>query len=90
MIKEARETRDIAKRTGHAVPSGFRLARDWAKDGRRLRTPFPGSLIVMPHHIGVVMRVEGREVLLVSGNHDRRVGIGEYDARRAIAFVSPS
>jgi uncharacterized protein (TIGR02594 family) len=80
----------VARKSGYRVPEGFRLARRWALAGRRLRRPVPGAEMVMAHHVGIVLKTVGRNVLLLSGNHGHRVGIGWYPIARAIAFVEPS
>ena len=77
-------------REGRAT--AYRLAfvwRDpWVHAGARLARPVPGALMVMSHHVGIVLQTAGRRVLVVSGNYGRRVGVGWYNAGRAIAFVA--
>jgi hypothetical protein len=44
----------------------------------------------MPHHIGIVKEVlPGGSIVLLSGNHRHRVGVGLYSANRIIAFREP-
>src|SRR5262245_58251 len=75
------------------VGEGPNLARDWAHYGRAT-TPRPGAIGVMNGHVGIVKEVQGRRVILVSGNHtgksgNRKVGIGSYSINRFIAFREP-
>lgn len=77
---------DAAKRIGNPL-----WARDWATLPRT--TAQPGAIGVMARgrrggHVGVVAGIDARgNVILVSGNHGRRVGIGAYPRSRFIAFV---
>jgi uncharacterized protein (TIGR02594 family) len=79
----------VLKRTGHRG-SGSALARSFASYGRPAPGPVPGAIVVFPHHVGFVMRVEGPgRIRVVSGNHGHRVGEGIYSMRRAIAYRYP-
>jgi uncharacterized protein (TIGR02594 family) len=79
----------VLKRTGHRG-SGSALARSFASYGRPAPGPVPGAIVVFPHHVGFVMRVEGPgRIRVVSGNHGHRVGEGTYSTRRAIAYRYP-
>ena len=77
----------VARHTGHAVPTGYLRAVEWAHAGRRLSGPQVGAVAVMRHHVGIVEAVTARGPLLISGNHSHRVGEGVYAARRIIAYV---
>jgi hypothetical protein len=73
--------------------AGYRRLRslraiDYARYGRR-SGPRPGALAVMRHHVGIVVGVSRRGVLLLSGNHRHRVGLGVYPRRRIVAFRQP-
>jgi hypothetical protein len=63
-------------------------ARDYAHYGRPTNA-HPGAIAVMPHHIGIVKEVRPEGIVLVSGNHNHRVGIGLYSAHRIIAYREP-
>jgi uncharacterized protein (TIGR02594 family) len=79
----------VLRRTGHRG-SGSALARSFASYGRPAPGPVPGAIVVFPHHVGFVMRVEGPgRIRVVSGNHGHRVGEGIYSTRRAIAYRYP-
>jgi uncharacterized protein (TIGR02594 family) len=79
----------VLKRTGHRG-SGSALARSFASYGRPAPGPVPGAIVVFPHHVGFVMRLEGPgRIRVVSGNHGHRVGEGTYSTRRAIAYRYP-
>jgi uncharacterized protein (TIGR02594 family) len=80
----------VLRRTGHRG-SGSALARSFASYGRPAPGPVPGAIVVFPHHVGFVMRVEGRgRIRVVSGNHGHRVGEGTYSTSRAIAYRYPA
>lgn len=51
--------------------------------------PRVSAIAVMRHHVGIVADVTSRGVVLVSGNHSRKVGVGVYSARRIIAYREP-
>ena len=78
----------VARHMGYRVPQGYRLARRWAHAGPRT-SAHPGAIMAMAHHVGVVLERVGRRVLLLSGNHSHKVGIGWYSIARAIAFIDP-
>jgi hypothetical protein len=65
-------------------PAG-NLARSWAHYGRPTGAQ-PGAIAVMPHHVGIVLAIQGDRVLVRSGNHGHRVADGWYPARRIIAY----
>ena len=48
-----------------------------------------GAIAVLKHHVGIVADVTPRGVVLLSGNHGRKVGYGLYSARRILAFRWP-
>ena len=75
----------VARREGRSIPPSPLLARSWARAGRP-SGPVVGAIAVLPHHVGVVAAVKPGKVLLVSGNHGHRVGVGWYAARRVIAY----
>ena len=77
----------VARRTGHSVPASPNIARTWVSAGPHVAAR-PGTLMVMKHHIGVVVGVDGPVITLLSGNHGHRVAIGHYEASRALAFVA--
>ena len=79
----------IASKVGVEKPHDFRLARAWVHAGPRTR-PQTGAIFVMPHHVGIIGKVEHGRALVISGNHGHRVGWGWYPLRRAIAFVRPT
>lgn len=48
-----------------------------------------GALAVLRHHVGIVVEVTARGVLLLSGNHGHRVAYGTYPLSRILAFREP-
>ena len=77
----------VARRAGYSVPAGAMMARSWAGAGVRV-SPRPGVVMAMAHHVGIVIGVENGRIVLLSGNHSGRVGIGTYPIGRALAFVA--
>jgi hypothetical protein len=45
-----------------------------------------GAIAVMPHHVGIVTAVGPGYVVLVSGNHGHKVGVGRYASNKIIAY----
>ena len=79
----------VARSLGMTPPQGFPLAVAWARFGAPA-SPAPGVVAVMRHHVGVVRRVlDNGKVEIISGNHNKRVGIGVYPARIVIAWRAP-
>ena len=68
---------------------GGNTAISCLKAGRRLSGPQVGALALMAHHVGMVKAVNGNSLTLVSGNHNRKVGIGSYSRGRVVAYVWP-
>lgn len=50
-------------------------------------SPAINRIAVMAHHVGIVLGFKGDRVILISGNHSNRVGIGAYPRQRIIAYV---
>lgn len=68
-----------------------RRAKSWASAGRPAARGCVGCVAVLTRgryggHVGVVKGWSGGNPIIVSGNHNRRVGIGEYSARRIVAL----
>jgi hypothetical protein len=74
-------------RAGYHAPRSNR-AIDFARYGRAAR-PFVGAVAVLRHHVGIVIGFSRRGPILLSGNHNHRVGVGAYSARRVIAYRAP-
>lgn len=74
-------------RAGYEAPRSNR-----AIDGLRIgvaSAPRVGAVAVMPHHIGVVAGFTPRGPLILSGNHNNRVGYGVYSPRRIVGYRWP-
>lgn len=68
-----------------------RRARSWASAGRPAARGCVGCVAVLTRgryggHVGIVKGWNGPNPIIVSGNHNRRVGIGEYSAARLVAL----
>lgn len=74
---------------GFQIRGSFR-ARDFANYGEAVEPLTVGSIMVMRNHVGVVTGLcENGKVQLLSGNHSRKVSLGCYSARKAIAWRKP-
>ena len=68
------------------------LARNWAKIGRPAGGPVPGAIVVLSRgkrggHVGIVRGVDADgSIIILSGNHNRVVGVGAYSPSRVIAY----
>ncbi|MEC9369195.1 MAG: TIGR02594 family protein [Pseudomonadota bacterium] len=83
----------VEKKAGRSG-TGSGMARSYASYGRRVSDPRPGDIAVVGRkggggHVGYVMGVEGGKVTLISGNYNRKVGIGKYSMSSVVAFVRP-
>ena len=45
-----------------------------------------GAIAVMPHHVGLVTAVGPDYVVVLSGNHGHKVGVGRYASNKIIAY----
>lgn len=65
----------------------YRIFRaiDWSRVGRPT-TAHVGAVAVLRHHVGVVAEVTANGVVLLSGNHQKRVGYGVYPTSSVIAY----
>ena len=85
----------VLKRTGHPG-TGSDAASSFASYGRRLWYPQVGAIAVMKRgrnggHVGVVTGFdEGGNPIILSGNHNKRVGVGVYPRERVYAYVVPN
>ncbi len=74
--------------SGHPISGTDHRAVSFARYGRPT-SPHVGAVAVLPHHVGIVAGVSRAGVVLLSGNHGRRVAYGVYPMRRIIAFRDP-
>lgn len=83
----------VLERTGHGR-SNSNLARSFASYGTRVSGPQVGAIAVMSRngggHVGVVSGVDAKgNVIVVSGNHNKRVAESTYPRSRIYAYVMP-
>jgi uncharacterized protein (TIGR02594 family) len=84
----------VLKRTGHPG-TGSDSAASFADYGRRLWFPQVGAIAVMKRgknggHVGVVSGfADNGNPIIISGNHNKRVGVGVYPRDRVYAYVVP-
>ena len=85
----------VLKRTGHPG-TGSDAASSFANYGRRLWWPEVGAIAVMKRgknggHVGVVSGFDHNgNPIIISGNHNKRVGVGVYPRERIYAYVVPN
>jgi len=71
-------------------------AKSFAYYGRRIAKPEVGAIAVLTRgkrggHVGVVSGIDANgNPVIISGNHNRRVGVGIYPRSRVIAYVMPT
>lgn len=71
-------------------------AKSFAQYGRRISEPRIGAIAVLTRgkkggHVGVVSGVDANgNPIIISGNHNKRVGESVYPRSRVIAYVMPS
>ena len=64
---------------------GGNLAAGYADYGLPAKAQV-GAIAVMPHHVGIVTAVGPDYVVLLSGNHGHKVGVGRYAKNKIIAY----
>ena len=85
----------VLKRTGHPG-TGSDAAASFADYGQRLWFPRVGAIAVMKRgrnggHVGVVTGFDDSgNPIIISGNHNKRVGVGVYPRERVYAYVVPN
>ena len=71
-------------------------AKSFAYYGRRISEPRVGAIAVLTRgrrggHVGVVSGIDARgNPIIISGNHNKRVGEAVYSRARVIAYVMPT
>ncbi len=71
-------------------------AKSFAQYGRRISEPRVGAIAVLTRgknggHVGVVSGVDANgNPIIISGNHNKRVGEATYSRSRVIAYVMPA
>lgn len=79
----------VLAKAGYQI-HGSNRARDFASYGKKAKPMSVGSIMVMRHHVGVVAgKCDNGQVKLISGNYSRKVGLGCYSPRKAIAWRKP-
>ncbi len=80
----------ILQKAGY-TPRGSYRARDFATYGKKAKPMSVGSIMVMRNHVGIVAgRCEDGRVKLISGNYSKKVAIGCYSPKKAIAWRIPA
>ncbi len=75
--------------------TGSNMARSFASYGRRVSGPQVGAIAVMSRgrgggHVGIVSGIDkSGNPIIISGNHNRRVGEAAYPRGRIYAYVMP-
>ncbi len=65
--------------------SGGNMAAGYKDYGKPAKAQV-GAIAVLPHHVGLVTAVGPGYVVLLSGNHGRKVGVGRYAINKIIAY----
>lgn len=77
--------------------TGSDAARSYLSYGQRVSRPRPGDIVVLwrggPNgrsgHVGYFLADEGSHIRIISGNHNRKVGIGTYPKSRVLGYRRP-
>lgn len=83
----------VLKRAGYEG-TGSDAARSFADYGHRISKPRYGAIAVLRRkgggHVGIITGIDRHgDLILLSGNHGKSVGVGVYPRRRVIAYVMP-
>ena len=84
----------VLERSGHRG-TGSNMAKSFASYGRRISGPQVGAIAVMSRgkrggHVGIVSGIDASgNPIIISGNHNRRVGEAKYSRNRVYAYVMP-
>jgi len=84
----------VLKRAGYPE-TGSDAASSFASYGRRVWGPQVGAIAVMTRgknggHVGVVSGVaDDGKIMVISGNHNKRVGVGRYPPSRIYSYRVP-
>lgn len=85
----------VLARVGYSG-TGSDAAKSFASYGQRISEPKVGAIAVLTRgrrggHVGVVTGLDARgNPIIISGNHNRRVGEAPYSRNRVIAYVMPT
>jgi len=85
----------VLKKAGYSGTNSD-AARSFAQYGERITKPEVGAIAVLTRgkrggHVGVITGVDARgNPVIISGNHNKRVGEGIYPRSRVIAYVKPT
>jgi len=85
----------VLRKVGYAGTNSD-AAKSFAYYGRRISEPQVGAIAVLTRgkkggHVGVVSGVDGQgNPIIISGNHNKRVGEATYPRTRVIAYVMPT
>ena len=75
----------VARKTGHAAPRDYRLARSWARAGVR-SAPQVGAVAVFRHHVTIIAQLVPGGFIGLGGNQHRRVQRSRFPWRGVIAI----
>ena len=78
----------MRQQVGHDPGPAFNVARMWAHYGSNAGGPYPGTIVVWPHHVGIITGfAQGQQRWVVrSGNDGHAVRERPHSLRGAIAF----
>ena len=71
------------------VSTAFNLAREWARFGSPASGPAVGTIVVWPHHVGIITGKSGDRWVVKSGNDGHAVRERPRSVSGAIAFRWP-
>lgn len=84
---------NLVERKAGREGAGSRLATAYLDYGTKVSKPQPGDIVVLTRrgggHVGYFVGWEDGKIVLLSGNHGKKVGIGTYPASRVLGYRRP-
>lgn len=84
---------NLVERRAGREGAGSRMAMAYLGYGTRVSKPQPGDIVVLSRkgggHVGYFVGWEDGKIVVLSGNHGRKVGIGTYPASRVVGYRRP-
>lgn len=80
----------VGKIIGEEIGPVYNRAIEWAHFGSPAAGPAPGTIVVWPHHVGMVVHVPGPgKIVAISGNDGHRVRVRERSTKGIVAYRWP-
>ena len=84
---------NLVERKAGRDGAGSRMATAYLGYGTKVSKPQPGDIVVLTRrgggHVGYFVGWEDGQIVLLSGNHGKKVGIGTYPTSRVLGYRRP-